>query len=53
MQNDPRKLFMQEVLSRPGYEKTALAEHVFYELCIKESNDGRWPGYVVTQWHGS
>jgi hypothetical protein len=43
-----RKL-MQEILSRPGYEKIARSEREFYELCVEESGDRGRPGFVVKQ----
>jgi len=40
---------MQEVLSKPGYEKLPRAEQEFYELRIEDSGDMRRPGFLVKQ----
>jgi hypothetical protein len=45
--SQPRKLVMQEVLSKPGTDTLPLAEQEFYELCIEESDDVFRPGFVV------
>lgn len=47
-----RKLFMQEVLAKPGYESLPRFEWEFYELCIEESDDMWRPGFIVKQTHG-
>jgi hypothetical protein len=42
---------MQEVLSKPGYEKLPLSEQEFFELRIEDSEDGSPQGFVVKQTH--
>lgn len=51
MSNDQRKLVMQEVLSKPGYEELPRSEWEFYELCIEEADDIWRPGFIVKQTH--
>jgi hypothetical protein len=52
MPDEQRKLIMQEVLTKPGYEELPLSEQEFYELCIEESDDIWRPGFIVKQTHG-
>ena len=47
--NQGRRLVLQEVLSKPGYEKLPLSEQESYELCIEESDDVYRPGFIVKQ----
>jgi hypothetical protein len=47
--NSPRKLVLQEVLSKPGCENLPLAKQEFYELCIEESDDIWRPGFILNQ----
>lgn len=49
MSNGQRKLIMQEVLSKPGYEERPRSEWEFYELCIEESEDIWRPGFILKQ----
>jgi len=51
MPNEQRKLVMQEVLSKPGYEELPRSEWEFHELCIEESEDVYRPGFIVKQAH--
>lgn len=40
---------MQEVLSKPGYDKLALSEQELYELRLDDFSKSWRPGYVVTE----
>lgn len=40
---------MQEILSKPGYEKLQRSEQEFYELRVDDSDDTRRPGFIVKQ----
>lgn len=47
--NQQRRLVLQEVLSKPGYEELPRFEWAFYELCIEESDDIWRPGFILKQ----
>ncbi len=49
--NEQRKLVMQEVLSKPGYEDLPRSEWEFFELCIEELNDVWRHGFIAKQTH--
>jgi hypothetical protein len=40
---------MQEVLSKPGYEKLPLSERELYELRLDDSSDSWRPGFIVSE----